>query len=65
MAVCLHASAVGQHDLDPTNVVGLPAHGVYRLAGMLIRPIVVMLGAVWPEDPHQAHRMTGHQHPQG
>lgn len=65
MAVRLHPSAIGQHDLDPTTVVGLPAHGVDRLAGMPIRPVVVILGAVWPEDPNQPHRMTGHQHPQG
>jgi hypothetical protein len=31
---------------------------VDRLTGMLIRPIVVGLGAVGPEDPDQAHRNT-------
>lgn len=65
MAVRPHSRAVGQHDLDPPNVVGLPAHGVDRLTGMLFRPIMVSLNVVGPEDPGQAHRMTGHQHPQG
>ncbi|GAB3946838.1 hypothetical protein GCM10027614_41040 [Micromonospora vulcania] len=64
VAVRLHTSAVPEHDLDPTNVVGLPPHGVDRLTGVLIWPIVVGLGTVGPEDPDQVHRPTGHVHPQ-
>ncbi|GAA3777958.1 hypothetical protein GCM10022225_77220 [Plantactinospora mayteni] len=63
MTVRLYPYAVSQYDFDPTTVVGRPPHRAYRRAGMLNSPIRAAVGAVGPEDPTEAYRLTGHNTP--
>lgn len=59
--VRLHPNPVDEDNLHSIPIVGLPLHGVDRLAGVFGDPVLV--GSVGPEDPAEVHGIVRHQHP--